>query len=141
MSAIPGELEPDTFASRLYDALAPIGQDDSVNGWSLLIYVNAIGVMFQIIEDLVRDTADGPGWSVLMDLDRSPSVALPWLGQFVGVRIPKGFPRPGRTRTHRRYRRLPARHARSPDDRDAGDVDRQPHRAHLGTRRRPERAR
>jgi hypothetical protein len=87
----PIQLAPDTFASRLYTAMAPLAKDDSANGWSLLIFCNAVGTMFQLVEDIVRDTPDGPGWSVLLDLDRCPTVALDWLGQFVGVRIPKGF--------------------------------------------------
>jgi hypothetical protein len=87
----PTSLVPDTFAARLYTMLAPLAKDDNENGWALLIYCNAVGMMFQLIEDLVRDTPDGPGWSSLMDLDRCPDAALPWLGQFVGVRIPPGF--------------------------------------------------
>lgn len=83
----PDALLPDTFAERLYDALAPLAQLDPVNGWALLIYCNALGQMFQLIEDLVRDTPEGPGWSTLVDLDRCPDVALGWLGQLVGVRL------------------------------------------------------
>jgi hypothetical protein len=86
--APPDELLPDTFAARLYAMLEPLAQQDGNAGWSLLIFCNAIGVMFQQIETLVRDTADGPGWSSLLDLDRCESDALGWLGQFVGVRIP-----------------------------------------------------
>src|SRR5437764_7240325 len=46
--------------------------------------------MYQLVEDLVRDTLDGPGWSALVDLDRCPDVALPWLAQLVGVRLLPG---------------------------------------------------
>jgi hypothetical protein len=87
----PVELFPDTFAARLYEMLAPLARADPDNAFSLLIYINAVGVMFQLVEDLVRDTPDGPGWSILLDLDRCPDEALPWLGQFAGVRIPAGF--------------------------------------------------
>jgi hypothetical protein len=90
MSVPPSALAPDTFAARLYLALAPLARDDPDNEWSLLIYCNAIGTMYQAVEDLVRDTADGPGWSVLLDLDRCPDEALPWLGQFRGVRVLDG---------------------------------------------------
>ncbi len=88
--APPAELTPDTFAARLYAALEPLTRQDADFAWSLLIYVNAIGAMFQLVEDLVRDTADGPGWSPLLDLDRCPDEALPWLAQFAGVRVLPG---------------------------------------------------
>jgi hypothetical protein len=91
LPAPPPELTPDSFASRLYGMLAPIAQADPDFGWSLLIYLNALGQMFQLLEDIERDTPDGPGWSALLDLDRCPDYALPWLAQFVGVRIPGGL--------------------------------------------------
>jgi hypothetical protein len=83
----PAGLAPDTFAGRLYAMLAPLAQLDPNAGWSLLILTNAIGTMYQLVEDWVRDSAAGPGWSLLMDVDRCPVEALPWLGQFVGVRL------------------------------------------------------
>jgi hypothetical protein len=89
--APPAELAPDTFAGRLYDMLEPLAEQDPVAGWSLLILCNAIGTGYQLVEDLVRDTPDGPGWSALMDADRCPYEALPWLAQFAGVRIPAGL--------------------------------------------------
>ena len=87
----PPELLPDTYAARLYYMLTPLARADPDNAWSLLIYMNATGVMFQLVEDLVRDTPDGPGWSILLDLDRCIPEALPWLGQLVGVRLPAGM--------------------------------------------------
>jgi hypothetical protein len=86
----PAGLAPDTFAGRLYAMLAPLAQQDPQVGWSLLILANAIGTEYQLIEDWVRDTPAGPGWSLLLDLDRCPDEALPWLGQFVGVRVLPG---------------------------------------------------
>lgn len=83
----PPDLAPETFASRLYGMLAPLAQYDPSYGWSLLIFVNAIGSMFELVEEWVRDSEDGPGWSLLLDLDRCPPEALPWLAQFVGVRL------------------------------------------------------
>ena len=84
----PVGLEPDSFAGRLYDMLEPLAQQDDTAGWSLLILCNAIGTEYQLVEDLVRDTPEGPGWSSLMDVDRCPYDALPWLAQLAGVRIP-----------------------------------------------------
>jgi hypothetical protein len=84
----PDELTPDTFAARLYAMLAPLATQDEDTGWSLLTYMNALGVMFQLVEDWVRDSEQGPGWSLLLDIERCPPEALPWLAQFSGVRIP-----------------------------------------------------
>jgi len=86
----PGNLTPESFAERLYLSLAPVAQLDPTVGWSLLILCNALGQMFQLLDDLVRDTPEGPGWSPLLDLERCPDVALPWLAQFVGTRLLAG---------------------------------------------------
>jgi hypothetical protein len=91
LPAPPAELVPDAFAGRLYDMLEPLAEQDPVAGWSLLILCNAIGVPYELVEDWVRDTPDGPGWSLLMDVERCPPEALPWLAQFAGVRIPAGL--------------------------------------------------
>jgi len=71
--------------------LAPLASQDDSYGWALLILCNAIGVPFELVEDWVRDTPDGPGWSLLLDAERCPPEALDWLAQFVGVRIPQGM--------------------------------------------------
>jgi hypothetical protein len=83
----PAALTPDDFAGRLYGSLAPLAQADPDTSWSLLVFCNAIGTMYELVEDWVRDTPDGPGWSLLLDLGRCPDEALPWLGQFAGVRV------------------------------------------------------
>lgn len=78
-------LEP--FAESLYAALEPIAvaTDSERSQWSLAHFCGAIGAMFQPIDTLARDSEDGPGWSAVMDLDRTPW--LPWLAQFVGVTV------------------------------------------------------
>jgi hypothetical protein len=85
---VPPGLTPQAFAADLYQALAPLTAQEPYNGFSLLILCNAIGVMFQMVDDWVRDQPQGPGWSLLLDINRCPTEALGWLGQFVGVRIP-----------------------------------------------------
>jgi len=90
VSPPPATLTPDSYAERLYAMLEPLARLDSTTGWSLLTYINALGLEFQLVEDWVRDTPDGPGWSLLMDLGRCPDVALPWLAQFAGVRLLPG---------------------------------------------------
>lgn len=80
-----------SFAEQAYEAVAPLSYADESYGWPLLCLLGAIGSMFQLVEDLSRDTDDGPGWSAALDVDRAPEAALPWLAQFVGVRIPLGL--------------------------------------------------
>ena len=50
----------------------------------------AIGL--QAINQIIRDTPFDPGYSILLDINRCPTYALPWLGQFVGVRFPQVQP-------------------------------------------------
>jgi hypothetical protein len=87
----PAALAPDSFAGDLYASLDPLTAQEPNVGWSLLILCNAIGTMFQMVDDWVRDQPEGPGWSLLLDINRCPPEALGWLGQFVGVRIPGGL--------------------------------------------------
>ena len=79
------------FASDLYEDLEPLAYADAENGYALLTLCGALGALFQPIDDLVRDSPDGPGWSSLLDIDRSPTDALPWLAQFVGVQLTPGL--------------------------------------------------
>ena len=47
--------------------------------------------LFQIVEDWASDTDDGkPGYSLLVDPLRVPVQLIPWLAQFVGVKIVSG---------------------------------------------------
>lgn len=80
----------ETFASRLYASLAPLAGEDDANAWALAKFCAALGVMFQPIEDVSSDTAEGPGWSAVVDVDRAPDSWLPWLAQFVGVTVVPG---------------------------------------------------
>lgn len=89
---IPGRpADAGSFAESLYDELEPLTWDDESQDWSLLKFFGALGQMYQQIENYARDTDEGPGWSVLMDVDRCPDEALPWLGQFVGADVRFGL--------------------------------------------------
>lgn len=78
-------------AEELYISLGPWSRADEAmgesGGWPLLIFCEAIAGRLQPLESLIRDTDDGPGWSVVLDADRAPAEWLPWLGQFVGVTL------------------------------------------------------
>lgn len=76
----------------LYESLGPLTIQDEELGWPLLRYCDAAGQLLQKVDDLARDTDAGPGWSQIVDPDRAPAAALPWLGQFVGARVDVGRP-------------------------------------------------
>lgn len=65
--------------------------DDEGLDWPLLRFLDGVGHLLGEVADLVRDTDAGPGWSVLLDVDRAPANTLPYLAQFVGVRLPGGL--------------------------------------------------
>jgi hypothetical protein len=77
-----------TLAGELYaDQLAPYTREDEANGYALGVFLIVLLSMAQDIADLVRDDpdSDAPGWSALVDADRAPAWALPWLAQLAGV--------------------------------------------------------
>lgn len=78
-----------TLASELYtDALAPYAREDAEHDFVLGTFLIGLLAPAQEIADLVRDDPDtgATGWSALVDADRCPVWALPWLAQLVGVR-------------------------------------------------------
>lgn len=75
-------------AEQAHAETGPWGRADRLTAdWELLRFLEAALYDLQEVEDLARDTDDGPGWSVIMDVNRAPTKFLPWLAQFVGVRI------------------------------------------------------
>lgn len=44
--------------------------------------------MIQDVSDVAHDTDEHVGWGLYMDVDQAPLIALPWLAQLVGVRLP-----------------------------------------------------
>lgn len=73
------------LAEELYAALAPFAYMDEQLGWPMLHQCQAAIGPLQAVADMVRDSAAGPGWSALVDVDRCPDSALPWLAQAAGV--------------------------------------------------------
>lgn len=70
----------------IYSSHRAVAFADQDNGWALAHLCEAEGRMWQPIDDLIRDSDAGPGWSSVMDVDRAATENLPFLGQFVGVR-------------------------------------------------------
>ena len=80
-------------------------ETDGASGYPLYAFIYGIASTVDIeINSLIRDGigasgyadpqyANAPGWSQLVDIDRCPTFALPWLGQLVGVSMPSGLTR------------------------------------------------
>lgn len=79
---------------ELYEILKPVAFADEQHDYALLVLSEAIVGQLQLVNDLsAAQTVDGkeyPPWSQVVDIDRTPDVALPWLAQFVGVVAPPG---------------------------------------------------
>lgn len=73
-----------SIADDLVEAFEPWITDD------LEDYLRAIGGTFQEIEEYAVDNVDGEGWTLLLDPDRCPEEALPYLAQYVGEQLPVG---------------------------------------------------
>ncbi len=54
-------------------------------------YLRVIGEMFEEVELYGFDTEEFEGWTLLLDVDRAPRAALPYLAQYVGERLPVGL--------------------------------------------------
>lgn len=83
MTGMP-TVNPSTL--ELYEALGPaiIGPDPAT-GWVLLGWVDGPGHLRDEVASVVRWRAGRAGWQDLLDADRCPAWALPWLAQWVGV--------------------------------------------------------
>jgi hypothetical protein len=80
---------PDTM--ELYSRIGWAADQDASG--LLLKFLAGIGNMLQAIDSISRDSYDtdyeiAPSWSTVLDINRCPTEALPWLGQFVGARFP-----------------------------------------------------
>lgn len=82
-----------SFSQDLYDRLEPLTFADPSYDYPIAKLAYAFGLMFQLVEDYGRDdlTTGAPGWANVINIDKCPDEAIPWLGQFVGVRLPGGL--------------------------------------------------
>ena len=79
-----------TYTNGVVTQLSPtIQYPDGSTGGIFSVSNNPIPAAtgLQAIDDIIRDTPYDPGYSILLDINRCPTYALPWLGQFVGVRF------------------------------------------------------
>jgi hypothetical protein len=88
--------EVSSVTEEFYASLGVWARADTIRGetidrWELLEFCESIGGLLQPLDDIIQDTDDGPGWSIVMDVDRAPADWLGWLAQFVGVRLRAGL--------------------------------------------------
>lgn len=79
-------------ATVLDQLLDEVGWAGTVDDGTLASWLSGPAGLLQSIYDLCGDTPQGPGWSQIVDVTRAPTDALPWLAQFVGVRLPASLP-------------------------------------------------
>jgi hypothetical protein len=77
------------LAEQVYGQLWPLTGQDETLGWALLLLVAVCAHPFAQVDALVGDTDQGPGWSPLFDIDRSPD--LDYTAGLVGDRSPEGL--------------------------------------------------
>lgn len=73
------------ITDRLLDELGVAQPGDDQRGGPLRMIAGGVEAIFGRLGQVVFDTADGPGWTMLLDPDRCPSWALGWAAQFYGV--------------------------------------------------------
>lgn len=74
-----------------YSRLEPVSHQDEALGWPLLTFVQALAEMLRQVEELVRPADPSrQAWDPLLDVDLAPDWHLPYIGQFVGVRVTPG---------------------------------------------------
>lgn len=79
------------FTTEVYEHQHMFAANDANEGYSLLLLTQALTAPFVEVDDIVRDSDDGVGWSALFDPDRCPVDKLGYLAQFVGVRLLAGL--------------------------------------------------
>jgi phage tail P2-like protein len=80
-----------TAGQEIYTRLGPLVDGDEANGWAALFLVAAIGAMAQGLDEVIDDTADQPGWTILFDPDTCPVAWLPWLAWLYGATLTPGM--------------------------------------------------
>lgn len=79
------------FAQDLLDALAPMLYAENETNHALGTYLTGLSRPFELVESWASDTDTEPGWSLLLDIDRCPDEALPWLAQLCGIKLAPGL--------------------------------------------------
>jgi hypothetical protein len=78
-------------ATAALEQVAPLGTQDAAHSDVLANLVAALNAPIENVATWVSDTDTEVGYSILLDVDRAPAIALPWLGQMKGVRVTAGL--------------------------------------------------
>lgn len=81
----------DDATQRIYDSVAAYHDGDEDNGWTLLYLCKALAGIFGRSTEALRSDTIGSGARRLLDPDRAPVWALPWVAQFYGVSLPASY--------------------------------------------------
>lgn len=73
------------LAEDIYANLGPFADDD-VSG-ELRDFLAALVGPLEDVADVLSETDDHLPWEMALDVDQAPASALPWLAQWVGVRL------------------------------------------------------
>lgn len=81
--------EASPAALELFEAIGPAftEPDPDFDYTCLKLCIALTTANIDLIHEIVSDTDAGPGWQILLDPTRCPAVCLPFLAQFVGVRL------------------------------------------------------
>lgn len=76
-------------ALEVYEGLKPtLTLPDEETGYTTLLLCDALVTgNIDLIYEIVTYRGETPGWTILLDPDECPAVALPYLAQFVGARL------------------------------------------------------
>lgn len=76
------------WGERLRERTEPLAPDDAANGYAHALLSGALASVLERVATVYDPDDDTLPASPLLDVDRCPDWALPWLAQLVGVTIP-----------------------------------------------------
>jgi hypothetical protein len=79
------------LGARLRERTQPLAPDDAEHGWAHALLCEALGLMLEQVGEVFDPEGDVPPLAPILDPELCPEWALPWLAQFVGVRLPAGM--------------------------------------------------
>lgn len=87
----PDEPEHTPFGQRLRDRTQPLALDDAEHGFAHAYLSEALSRPYLELQEVFDPEGDIPPVAPLLDPYLCPDWALPWLAQFVGLRLPVGM--------------------------------------------------
>jgi hypothetical protein len=100
---MPYPNEPDlaSIGDRLRERTAPLAPHDDQYGYAHAYLCGSLGAIFREVAEVFDPEGDLPPMAPLLDPALCPDWALPWLAQFVGIKLPVGIgPEDARTTIH-----------------------------------------